>query len=106
MSLLRIVIIGTFLLALVTLIIAYLLGVRKIYEQRKKAEKVKEKKVKEKKVKEKKVKEKKLVNQDIVTALQGLGFKKQESIIAAQKAVEKLGEAEIEKLIKEALKQI
>lgn len=100
MSLLRIVIIGTFLLALVVLRIAYLRGLREISKQRKKA------KEKAEKVKEKEKKEKRLVNQDIVTALQGLGFKKQESIIAAQKAVEKLGEAEEEKLIKEALKQV
>ena len=94
---------GTFLLALVMLRIAYLRGLREISKQRKKA-KEKTEKVKEKEKKEKK--EKKVVNQDIVTALQGLGFKRQESIDAAQKAVEKLGEAEIEKLIKEALKQI
>jgi len=104
MSLLRIIVIGTVLLALVTLWIAFVLGTKKINEQRKKAEKVKEKKVKEKKVKEKK--EKRLVNPDVALALQSLGFKKQESIDAAQKAIEELGDVETEKLIKEALKQV
>jgi len=93
MNLLRIIVIGTFGLALAMLVVGYVLGSSKIYEQKKK-------------VKEKEKKEKKLVNQDVVLALQSLGFKKQESIIASQKAVEKLGEAETEKLIKEALKQI
>lgn len=87
---------GAFLLALVTLWIAFVLGTKKINEQRKKAEKVKEKKKKEKR----------LVNPDVASALQNLGFKKQESIIASQKAIEKLGDVETEKLIKEALKQI
>ena len=106
MSLLRTIIIGIFFLTLVTLWIFFSLATKKIYEQRKKAEKVKEKKIKEKKIKEEKVKEKRLVNPDIVSALQRLGFNRQESITAAQKAVEKLGDVEIEKLIKEALQQI
>lgn len=96
MSLLRIMVFGTVLLISVVLAIGYLLGSRAIYEQKKKAEKVKEKKKKEKK----------LINQDIVSALQSLGFKKQESIVASQKAVEKLGDVEIEKLVKEALRKL
>ena len=98
MSLLRIIIIGTCLLISITLAIGFKRVSSEIYEQ--------EKKVKEKKVKEKKKKEKKLVNPDVVSALQSLGFKKQESSIAAQGAIEKLGDVETEKLIKEALKQI
>ena len=93
MSLLKIIIIGICLLISLTLIIGFKRVSSEIYEQ-------------EKKVKEKKVKEKKLVNPDIVSALQNLGFKKQESIVASRKAVEKLGDVETEKLIKEALKQI
>ena len=61
-------------------------------------------KKKAEKIKEKKIKEKRLVNPDIASALQSLGFKKQESITAAQKAMEKLGDVETEKLIKEALR--
>jgi len=98
MSLLRIAVICAFLLTLVVLRIGFSRRSREISKQREKVEKVE-------KVKEKKKEKKKLVNQDIITALQNLGFKRQESIIASQKAVEKLGEAEIEKLIKEALKQ-
>ena len=96
MSLFRIAVICAFLLTLVVLSIGFSRRSREISKQREKAEKVKEKKKKKKE----------LVNQDIVSALQSLGFKKQESIIAAQKATKKLGDVEIEKLIKEALKQI
>ncbi|MBA7689512.1 hypothetical protein ES703_98020 [subsurface metagenome] len=95
MSLLRTIIIGTCLLISITLTIGFKRASSEIYKQ--------EKKVKEKKKEKKK---KRLVNPDVVSALQSLGFKKQESSIAAQEAIEKLGDVETEKLIKEALKQI
>jgi len=96
MSLLRIIIIGIISLISAALAIGFKRVSSEIHEQEKKVEKVKEKKKKEKR----------LVDPDIVSALQSLGFKKQESIEAAEKAVEKLGEVKTEVLIKEALKQI
>lgn len=46
MNLLRIIVIGTFLLALVMLVVGYLRGSSKIYEQRKKVKEKKEKREK------------------------------------------------------------
>jgi len=93
MSLLRIIIIGACLLISATLAIGFKQGSSEIYKQRKK-------------VKKKEKKEQRLVNPDTVSALQSLGFKKQESITATKKAIERLGDVEEEKLIKEALKQV
>lgn len=95
MILLKLIVILTAFLFFLMLISGFFLGSSSTYAPPQKAKKLPEKK--------EVIEEGKIVNPNVVEALRSLGFKRQESIKAARVAAEKLGDAETEVLVKEAL---